>query len=115
MTEKLKILKHHVEMIHRNDLATQPAAVRWNKIRAYESKRPSYVYNFTSEIMREKHTRAINKASVAILKNNFEEIPDFQIQEEKQNYDLLCFTCPNYEHGEDLCNLYLSLWLGANR
>jgi len=116
MTEKLKILKHHVEMIRRNNFAIRFPQIRRERIETYESNVCHYRYKFVDEVARKKHAEAINKASIAVFKSNFEEIPDFQDEKnEKQNYDLFCFTCPNYTPGKDTCLLYDDLWIAANR
>jgi len=48
----------------------------------------------------------MREAAVAVLDNNFEEIPDFKDESMvRQNYDLICFKCPNYELGDDICRV----------
>lgn len=105
MTEKLKILEHHVAMIREGGFGmngreriSEEAIIHKNQFRSR--------YPFGDENSRQETAVALEKAIIAVLDNNFEEIPDFKNEEEtKQNYDLICFACPDYVPGQDLCSL----------
>lgn len=108
MTEKLKILEHHVVLIRKAGFGIKGREHISEETLIYAKNLNSLNalidYPFADESSRQAYSTALETATIAVLDNDFEQIPDYKEAEStKRNFDLICFKCPNYEPEKDAC------------
>jgi hypothetical protein len=99
MTERLKILKHHVAIIEDNEISGENVEEIPLRVSRYmkEHVENHGAYEFTGEEQWQNFTKAIEKAAVAIAIDDYQPISDFKNKKKGiRNFDEICFNCPNF-------------------